>query len=194
MLDRDKNIFIFHRNLKPTNEIQKFKLSVVAQINAGEEITSAIVGSINNQDSSSNMQEGTVSAISHENQKLPMRKRRANQTTEEQLTETPKKEGSMQLKSNQDQVKQVCSIALKQIQEHKIESCQSIVYGTQEGSLGQLTQIPKAAYLFLTRLSEVMQERVRGISRISLKEYRQVRLDATNPQEPKNIIDGDYIE
>ena len=39
-----------------------------------------------------------------------------------------------------------------------------------------------------------MQERVRGISRISLKEYRQVKLDATNPQEPRNIIDGDYIE
>jgi|TARA_B110001450_G_C17256975_1_gene333890 hypothetical protein len=33
--------------MKPTNEIQKFKLQVIAQINSGEEITSAIVGSIN---------------------------------------------------------------------------------------------------------------------------------------------------
>ena len=181
VLDRDKNIFIFQRNMKPTNEIQKFKLSVVAQINAGEEITSAIVGSINNQDRNSSMQEGTASSVHQENQRLPMRKRKANQAPEEQLTEMPKKDGGMQLKSNQDQVKQVCLIALRQIQEHKVENSQSIVYGTQEGSLGQLTQIPKAAYLFLTRLSEVMQERVRGISRISLKEYRQVRLDATNP-------------
>lgn len=102
MLDRDKNIFIFHRNLKPTNEIQKFKLSVVAQINAGEEITSALVGSINNQDNNLNIQEGAASAVSQENQSLPMRKRRANQTVEEQLTEAPKKEGNMQLKSNQD--------------------------------------------------------------------------------------------
>jgi len=47
VLDKDKNIFIFQRDMKPTNEIQKFKLQVIAQINSGEEITSAIVGSIN---------------------------------------------------------------------------------------------------------------------------------------------------
>ena len=51
VLDREKNIFILQRNMKPTNEIEKYKLTVVAQISAGEEITSALVGSINMRES-----------------------------------------------------------------------------------------------------------------------------------------------
>ena len=47
VLDKEKNIFILERNSKPTNEIEKYKLKVVAQISSGEEITSALVGSIN---------------------------------------------------------------------------------------------------------------------------------------------------
>ena len=50
VLDKEKNIFVFERNFLPTNEIQKYKLMVIAQINTGEEITSAILGSINMQD------------------------------------------------------------------------------------------------------------------------------------------------
>jgi hypothetical protein len=30
VLDKDKNIFIMERNMKPTNEIEKYKLKVVA--------------------------------------------------------------------------------------------------------------------------------------------------------------------
>jgi hypothetical protein len=55
VLDKEKNIFIFQRNLKPANEIQKYKLKSVAQINSGEEITSAIIGSINMQDSANDL-------------------------------------------------------------------------------------------------------------------------------------------
>ena len=55
-------------------------------------------------------------------------------------------------------------------------------------------QIPKFAYMFLKRLTDVMQSHVRGLSRITLTEYRQVKLDGRQQEEPKNIIDGDYIE
>ena len=41
---------------------------------------------------------------------------------------------------------------------------------------------------------EVMETTVRGISRITLRDFRQVKLDGSQPEEPKNIIDGDYIE
>lgn len=30
VLDKDKNIFIMERNMKPTNEIEKYKLKIVA--------------------------------------------------------------------------------------------------------------------------------------------------------------------
>lgn len=50
VLDKERNIFILERDIKPTDEIQKYKLTSIAQINAGEEITSAIVGSINMQE------------------------------------------------------------------------------------------------------------------------------------------------
>jgi hypothetical protein len=39
-----------------------------------------------------------------------------------------------------------------------------------------------------------METIVRGMSRITLKEYRQVKMDGGQPEEPHNIIDGDYIE
>ena len=35
VMDKEKNIFILERNLRPTNEIQKYKLKSVAQINSG---------------------------------------------------------------------------------------------------------------------------------------------------------------
>jgi len=41
---------------------------------------------------------------------------------------------------------------------------------------------------------DVMETTVRGISRISLKEYRQIKLDCSQSEDPKNIIDGDYVE
>ena len=69
-----------------------------------------------------------------------------------------------------------------------------MIFGTQDGSLGQIIQIPKFAYIFLQRLMEQMETTVRGISRISLKEYRQVKLDCSQSEDPKNIIDGDYVE
>ena len=46
VVDKEKNIIIFERHMKPTNELQSFKLSVVAQINYGEEVTSAVLGSM----------------------------------------------------------------------------------------------------------------------------------------------------
>ena len=124
------------------------------------------------------------------------KKKKVKVTIDEKVAEKPspaKKEISIeQLQSNQDYIRQVCTIALQQIQDSEQE--QSIIYGTQEGSLGQIVQIPKFAYMFLKRLTEVMETIVRGMSRITLKEYRQVKLDGGQPEEPQNIIDGDYIE
>jgi len=45
--DQLRNIFIFRRNLKPTNETEKYKLDIIAQINTGEVVTCCILGSIN---------------------------------------------------------------------------------------------------------------------------------------------------
>lgn len=67
------------------------------------------------------------------------------------------------------------------------------MYGTLEGSLGQLTQIPHAAYTFLSKLAASMEQFVRGLSLISTQEHRQVRLDMTQAEPPRNIIDGDYL-
>lgn len=49
VVDHSRNIFIFKRNLKPTNEIEKFSLQIEAQINCGEEVTCLTHGSINMQ-------------------------------------------------------------------------------------------------------------------------------------------------
>ena len=39
-----------------------------------------------------------------------------------------------------------------------------------------------------------METIIRGISRITTKEYRQIKLDSKQAEDSKNIIDGDYIE
>lgn len=65
-MDHSRNIFVFERNLQPINEVQKFQLKVVAQINSGEEITAAIQGSINMQDSFSKDKDGMC--LSDENE------------------------------------------------------------------------------------------------------------------------------
>lgn len=86
VLDKDKNIFIMERNMKPTNEIEKYKLKVVAQISSGEEITSALVGSINIQEAHSgdrqasredvaDSQEAPRFGTDEEAYEIPMRKR-----------------------------------------------------------------------------------------------------------------------
>ena len=46
VVDKERNILIFERQMQPTNEIERFKLRTVAQINFGEEITSAVLGSL----------------------------------------------------------------------------------------------------------------------------------------------------
>ena len=46
VVDKERNFIVFERNLKPTNEIQTFKLSIVAQASFGEEVTSAVLGSM----------------------------------------------------------------------------------------------------------------------------------------------------
>jgi hypothetical protein len=46
VIDKEMNLLIFERNMKPTNELQAFKLKIVSQINIGEEVTSCVLGSI----------------------------------------------------------------------------------------------------------------------------------------------------
>mmetsp|Transcript_19263 Transcript_19263/g.32824 ORF Transcript_19263/g.32824 Transcript_19263/m.32824 type:complete len:113 (-) Transcript_19263:29-367(-) len=68
------------------------------------------------------------------------------------------------------------------------------MFGTMEGSLGSLVSIPKYAYQYLQRLSEVMQVTLRNLSRITLSEQRSVRIDGRDPEDHFNIIDGAYVE
>ena len=46
LFDKEKNIFVFERILLPTNDHERFKLNLVGCINAGEEITCAINGTL----------------------------------------------------------------------------------------------------------------------------------------------------
>jgi len=52
VVDKERNILIFERQMHPTNEIERFKLRTVSQINYGEEITSAVLGSLTTKASS----------------------------------------------------------------------------------------------------------------------------------------------
>ena len=70
----------------------------------------------------------------------------------------------------------------------------SVLFGTCEGSLGQLQQIPKFTFMFLQRLQEVMEHHVRGLARITNSELRQVKFDGKQPEDAKNVIDGTLIE
>lgn len=48
--------------------------------------------------------------------------------------------------------------------------------------------------MFLKRLQEVMEHKVRGISRISNLEFREVKFENKGAEDPKNVIDGTFIE
>ena len=69
-----------------------------------------------------------------------------------------------------------------------------VLYGTLDGSLGQLIQIPKFTYYYLKCLSEKMDNHCRGISRITTREQRQVKFDTGQWEDAMNVIDGDYLE
>ena len=47
MFDKEKNVFIFERVPDPTNNHEKLQLSLMACIRVGEEVVSAIFGSLN---------------------------------------------------------------------------------------------------------------------------------------------------
>lgn len=44
--DKERNLIIFERKLKPVTELETFKLQVVAQVSAGEEVTAAVLGTM----------------------------------------------------------------------------------------------------------------------------------------------------
>lgn len=46
VFDKEANVFVFYKNLLPTNDHEKFKLSLVACMKLGEEATKAIFGSL----------------------------------------------------------------------------------------------------------------------------------------------------
>lgn len=215
VVDHQRNIFVFKRDLVPTNEMQKFQLQVVAQINSGEEISRVILGSVNAQEcqpdlthSRDHRQLSCIEEQDDDDASKPatrtlMRHQVASGEhsqnddlkdvpAEGQATDPRAKPG---LREGQDYVRQLCSLALQHVLDSKSErESISILYGTLEGSLGQLSQIPKTTYIFLKRLITTMEQYVRGVSSISLNEYRQVRLDTTFSDQPKNIIDGAYLE
>jgi len=49
-------------------------------------------------------------------------------------------------------------------------------------------------YVFMKKLSDSMEKFVLGVSRINMKEQRQLRMDTNSTEAPKNIIDGDFLE
>lgn len=71
---------------------------------------------------------------------------------------------------------------------------QTVLFGSVDGSIGQLNSIPKYVFMFLKRLHEVMEHHVRGVSRITVRELRQVRFEDKQADDSINIIDGLFIE
>ena len=114
----------------------------------------------------------------------------------------------------QDFIRQLCGIALAQLKDMQSQqgtiydaptvtgqgnykqttSAQSVLFGTAEGSIGQLQQIPRFTYMFLQRLQEVTEHHVRGVSRITSHSQRQVRFTGKVPTDSQNVIDGTLIE
>lgn len=46
VFDKEANMFVFYKNLLPTNDHEKFKLSLVGCMRLGEEATAAIHGTL----------------------------------------------------------------------------------------------------------------------------------------------------
>ena len=84
------------------------------------------------------------------------------------------------------------------------ESRTSIIYGTTEGSIGQLFSISPKVYILLQLLQSEMdqQEQCNDLVRQKRVDYRRVKQAASisneiiKPQSPmlNGIIDGDFIE
>mmetsp|Transcript_19263 Transcript_19263/g.32822 ORF Transcript_19263/g.32822 Transcript_19263/m.32822 type:complete len:332 (-) Transcript_19263:419-1414(-) len=145
VVDKQSNIFIMERCLEPKNEIEKFKLRTVAQINFGEEVATAILGSFKLSSRSLDQPQGRDLKLGEaakeqalpqqedeggQIQEQPMRKRR--KMNDEQIhylqakstlqlekqamqTETNLKIVNEQLRTGHDQVRQICNIAIQQL-------------------------------------------------------------------------------
>jgi hypothetical protein len=46
LFDKERNVFVFEREALPTNDHEKFQMNLIACIRLGEEVTSAIQGSM----------------------------------------------------------------------------------------------------------------------------------------------------
>ena len=98
----------------------------------------------------------------------------------------------LRLKTDRDYVKQISLLALKDIQ--KLKNARTILYGTQEGSLGTLIEIPERAYKFMELMVQVMEkEGITNFGKMSRKDYRTVKIDSLK-KECFNIIDGNFLE
>uniref|UniRef100_A0A7S3IX43 RSE1/DDB1/CPSF1 C-terminal domain-containing protein n=1 Tax=Strombidium inclinatum TaxID=197538 RepID=A0A7S3IX43_9SPIT len=70
----------------------------------------------------------------------------------------------------------------------------AFMFGSLEGSIGQVIQIPKECFQFLNRLQEVMEANLVDITRLPKSEHRKVRHENGDPESHFHVIDGDFVE
>ena len=97
------------------------------------------------------------------------------------------------LKTDRDYIRLIGQQALQDLL--KFKTGMSILFGTQEGSIGSLIEIPEKAYKFMELIESVMEkEGITNFGKISRKDFRTAKTDSFSCGERRNVIDGNFIE
>lgn len=109
------------------------------------------------------------------------------------------------LKTDVDFARKIAKLALRDLQLHLHNNKSSIIYGTNEGSIGQLFKIPAKVYVLLSQLQQAMDLIINcDIMQTRRQEFRTIKSSITSTQEflasknpslhSSSIIDGDFVE
>ena len=117
--DKERNLIVFERKLKPVTELETFKLQVVAQVSAGEEVTAAVLGTMS-------VHAGVPPEQKSDNTKEKALKRREKKQESKEdvdmLAELEQLDSLTKMRLDkvnptQDFIRQLCGIALAQLKD-----------------------------------------------------------------------------
>eukprot|EP00347_Sterkiella_histriomuscorum_P011081 403373826 len=215
VFDKECNMFVFNKNLLPTNDHEKFKLNMVACMKIGEEATKAIFGSLAIQNDIRG--QGVMSKSKKQRQKTYQNITRAQQKRQQNLgeddseqisTETQKvskSKGTKELGKNAEQDCDEQRLAIdrdylrqnvKQAFNEMIcfRDAARVIYGTNLGSLGVVCEIPTKTFKILNLILKSMEKlEVNFYGKLPRINYKIAKTESLK-QEPTNVIDGDYVE
>ncbi|CDW78610.1 dna damage-binding protein 1 [Stylonychia lemnae] len=197
VFDKEANVFVIQKILLPVNDHEKFKLNLVSCMKIGEEVTKAVFGSLNIPSESvdaSMAQSVTRSGKekSYYHGKTRSSRKRNNEQVKELLMDQTNIVDDNLLLNDKDYLKLITKQAL--IELIKLQDAQQIIYGTSQGSLGVICQIPLKAYKILELLSKTMEKLdMNFYGKLSRVTFRSAKTESLK-QEATNIIDGDYVQ